>query len=377
MRWLSLRKTLMTIHLWAGLVLSLPIIVLCATGSFLVLSLADIPGPHGTAHGVYQPLSRIVDAARPMARDGLIPTRITMPISPGDTASVRMSSTHPAFSDDPGMLVYVDPVSLQVKGIRELTSPSPLVGWALALHTIFLLPIGYGRSAVGWTGIALCIISVTGTVLWWPRKGQWQGAFGIKRRARGFRLHRDIHNAFGVWTLVPVFVLSFTGVALTFPSTSRDVMHQLMPSEETFVPPPSFPAKGPLQLDGIAALALASTKNTVVSVVDIPREGQWLSVVTLRDRGIVTGALPIRVQVNAMAGGVLVISDPRNFDGTGRITTWMQIIHFGHRLGMVWTLLAFVSGLIPILLAVTGAYMWWLKRIKRRAMTPLAQTAGR
>jgi uncharacterized iron-regulated membrane protein len=35
-------------------------------------------------------------------------------------------------------------------------------------------------------------------------------------------------------------------------------------------------------------------------------------------------------------------------------------------LGHIWRALVFLSGLLPLLFAITGVSMWWLKRARRR-----------
>jgi uncharacterized iron-regulated membrane protein len=54
--------------------------------------------------------------------------------------------------------------------------------------------------------------------------------------------------------------------------------------------------------------------------------------------------------------------DPRLFSVGERILAWQHAAHAGQALGWVWKILVFLCGLLPLLFAVTGATMWWLKR---------------
>jgi uncharacterized iron-regulated membrane protein len=47
---------------------------------------------------------------------------------------------------------------------------------------------------------------------------------------------------------------------------------------------------------------------------------------------------------------------------------WLRVMHYGQGLGEVWRALAFFSGFLPLLFAITGVSMWWLKRTQRRAV---------
>ena len=85
------------------------------------------------------------------------------------------------------------------------------------MHIALMAPGLYGPQTVGWLGIAMVLFGVSGLVLWWPRKGQWRFAFGIRRGARGFRLNRDLHSAVGFWILIVFLIVSISGVDSRLP----------------------------------------------------------------------------------------------------------------------------------------------------------------
>jgi uncharacterized iron-regulated membrane protein len=65
---------------------------------------------------------------------------------------------------------------------------------------------------------------------------------------------------------------------------------------------------------------------------------------------------------------VLDVIDPRNYSLGKRILLWLRVLHYGQGLGMLWTVLVFVSGFLPLLFAITGFSMWWLKRSRRQSV---------
>ena len=76
--------------------------------------------------------------------------------------------------------------------------------------------------------------------------------------------------------------------------------------------------------------------------------------------------------------------DPRQFSLGERILAWQHAVHAGQALGWVWKVLVFLSGLLPLLFALTGATIWWLKRRGRQLIASggdlvpsQANTAGR
>src|SRR5437868_824573 len=85
-------------------------------------------------------------------------------------------------------------ILLAVLGTRTAALPG-LLTFAHQLHGNFLLGRDGRGLVVGWLGVAMLTLGITGLVLWWPKKGQWKNAFLVRRAASGLRLHRELHAA--------------------------------------------------------------------------------------------------------------------------------------------------------------------------------------
>lgn len=124
-------RTLQTVHLWVGLILCLPLVVLGISGSILVVD-EELRGLTGEApvrmveDGPMQPVSAILAAARAAAPAGTQPGFLVLPEEPGRPATVRLvaarsgeRSGERVVAERPqgpvGML-RIDPVSLAVVG---------------------------------------------------------------------------------------------------------------------------------------------------------------------------------------------------------------------------------------------------------------------
>src|SRR6185312_4248082 len=81
--------------------------------------------------------------------------------------------------------VFIDPVSGAVLGTQKAGLP-PALMFVHQLHGNFLIG-REGRQFVGWLGVAMLALGVTGLVLWWPKRGQWKYAFLVRRTAKGLR----------------------------------------------------------------------------------------------------------------------------------------------------------------------------------------------
>jgi uncharacterized iron-regulated membrane protein len=112
------RRIIGQLHLWVGLALCIPFVLLGLTGSILVFEdeLNSAFGPaakHVAAGGAARPSSDIIAAARAVAPAGFVPIGYAAPAGAGALATVRLA---PARRDVPGgdaIRINVDPVSLE------------------------------------------------------------------------------------------------------------------------------------------------------------------------------------------------------------------------------------------------------------------------
>jgi uncharacterized iron-regulated membrane protein len=92
---------------------------------------------------------------------------------------------------------------------------------AVALHRGLLLPPGAGSVAVALCGLALLASLASGIWLWWPRKASakaWRAALWPRLRPlQGAAPWRGLHNAGAGWLLLPLLVITATGVWLARP----------------------------------------------------------------------------------------------------------------------------------------------------------------
>ena len=70
----------------------------------------------------------------------------------------------------------------------------------------------------------------------------------------------------------------------------------------------------------------------------------------------------------------MAVRDPRRSTTSDSIWRWMHPLHSGEGFGLAGRLLVCASGVLPLLLALTGLLRW---RAKRQAMRGKRQTARR
>lgn len=369
-------RAVQQIHLWIGLLLCLPLGLLGVTGSILVFEheLEDLfsgrPAhtlAHTLAAGESRSVAAILESAKAAAPQGLVPGMVTLPGAPGEPATVRLTAPGRAGPGGGGTTVTIDPVSLAV---LETSAPSPgLLRRIFLLHANLLIPDRTGRETVGWLGVAMLALGVTGLVLWWPRAGRWKAAFLVKRGARGVRLHRELHGAAGIWTLAVFIVVTFSGVYLVFPQTLNAAIGAVSPVRDLRAPVRVEPVRGgtPADADQVAELARAAVPGARIRMIGLPGRPDQAYRVTLVRPGHAEGAPAIAAFVDPWTARVVEVRDPAAYSAGETVAAWQRPLHAGQGLGWVWKILVFLSGILPPLFAVTGTALWLLKRRNRKA----------
>jgi uncharacterized iron-regulated membrane protein len=380
MSFATVRRTLFTVHMWVGLVLGLFLAALGLSGSVLVYddafaNLLDRP-PQALTAGMPLPLSMIQGIARDAAQQRGVPggqMQLILPEKPRQPITVRLGGISPMGNmagmngqrprggerregaQRPGraggLQLFIDPVSGEVLGSRKAALPGLLI-FAHQLHGNFLMGREGRTYVVGWLGVAMCILGLSGLVLWWPKKGQWKYAFKVRSTASGLRFHRELHAATGIWIFIVFLAVSFSGVVIAWPQTFG------MPNGRGAMP----------NVEPIDARRLGATEAVIAAQRAVPglqprsvtipaAPGQPISVSYL------SHAINATVYVDPYRGTVLSVRDP-----SGSFMAWMRPVHQGS-LGVVWKFLVFLSGLVPTLFVITGVVMWAKKRQRHVPMS--------
>ncbi|MBB6250722.1 PepSY-associated TM helix domain-containing protein [Nitrospirillum iridis] len=404
-------KTLRFLHLWVGLILGLPLLALGLSGTVLVLEpelrgLFGPSSPSAAADAAPHGVAEVVAAAAAVAPPGAKPAAYMAPSAPGGTATVRFQAPRRAPGGEgapagaqggpqggpqgapqaggpqggppqrggpggmPGISVHIDPVTLAVVKTPGLDAT---IGWFHRLHGNLLIQDRSGRDLVGYLGIIMTALGVTGLVLWWPRPGQWRQAFIVRKSAKGLRFHRELHGAAGIWGLVVFLIVSFTGVAIAFPQTIAAGIGALLPmtaQTQGFAVPKVAVLEGgePATVDEAVAIATAAAPRAGLALrgTSLPQSPDQAIRVMLAPAGG-DAASAVTLMVDPWARQVVEVRDPGAQAAGNKVTGWMRPLHEGEGLGPVYRVLVALSGLLPTLFVITGTTMWWKKRQNRKA----------
>lgn len=375
---IGLRGLWFQLHKWIGILLVVLIIPISVTGSALVWHdwLDAQLNPHRYAISGTELLapSAYVAAARPRLVAG---DRIASIRAGEDGGAVTLTAMRPA--EGRGMPtrtnIYLDPPTARILDVADANAG--VVRWLHQFHGSLLVP-GIGRQIVGWIGVAMLLSCLTGLWLWWPTIGRWTR--GLRWR-RSNRFDDNLHHQVGFWIVLPLAMLSFTGVWISFPQWFSAIG----------APPVAEGArKGPPLPDRAARMRAkpivdpAQTPDAVVAAARAVQPGAFASIGWPTDLssdwtvGIARGeGRPKEIKVADATG---IAEAPRRGDrGPGNpVAQLMRRWHDGSGMGAIWQLLIFLGGIAPAVLGVTGIIMWlrtrgWRADVAKRRRSKAAR----
>ncbi|KQM41321.1 PepSY-associated TM helix domain-containing protein [Sphingomonas sp. Leaf10] len=349
------------VHLWLGLWLGLLFALLGLTGSALVFytaidaALRPSIGVEGDAPAI---------DLRSDAWDQALATGRAWRSDPAGKWTLEVtgeSGPIPArYYPAPGhhadrMMLWFSPDGRRI--LRAEPWGGYLMSWLYQLH-MQLLAGDIGMALVGWSGVGILMLLISGIVAWWPR-GSWRKALAFKRQAAPIRRLRDLHKLGGLWSAGLLLILTGTGVLLALP----DVTAALLAPK----PIPSPRSAGPANTSVVAAFATARRvfPDGRIVFVDVPNRAAQPIRVRLQLPGDPHPRFPgSYVFIDQHQGRVLAVHDVRHSGRGSAIVAWVRTLHDGTVGGIATRLLAVLVGLMPTALFVTGFLHWRTRRAR-------------
>ena len=356
-----LRRLFLDVHLWMGVGLGLALIPLGLSGSASVfhdelLDLFSAP-PAGLTDGKALPPAAYVEAVRASLGANFIVWEIDYPARAGEPVSAIGLADLPGWQRPHARRALFDPPTARVLKIED--PDAGFFGTMERLHGSFFIP-GLGRKIIGWLGWVMTVSCLTGLWLWWPRGGFLRGL----RWRRTPSTNANLHHLIGFWILVPLTVVSMTGVYMSFPKSGGSLVKLVAPTPRA--PAASAAGASPATPVGVdQALAAAERLEPDLAVVSISPPGDPLGSYTIKFR-TPKSTVPLAVEVNA--SGVANQPKPGEQDPGDLIHRLVARVHVGRGMGLLWRSLVFLAGVAPSVLGVTGTLIWLRRRRRRLAL---------
>lgn len=359
-----MRRAVFQVHLWAGILLSVYLVLIALSGSVLVykdeLTRWSLPP---TLHPFQPGQTASLDTV--MARFA--------GLEPGGIASNLQvpSPVLPAFvlegndSDGRPQRWIADPLTgaLQIAARTWLDTVHDL-------HYYLLLPTAWGMQANAIGAAILLLLAITGFFLWWPGVLLWTRGLRVNLHANWRRMNYDLHSAIGFWTLGIVVWWAISGVYFGFYRQVSAVIGFVSPLRGMLAPAPA-------RLPPVAAGSRATLEQVLRTAQGASPGGQLWSVSDPSLKGPVSYVLLDRgapgdfshrdiVQVRSADARLLSVWHYGERHSIGDWMLWsMHPLHFGTLWGPVVKLLWAVLGLSLAVLTITGLLIYWNRYLRR------------
>jgi uncharacterized iron-regulated membrane protein len=217
-----------------------------------------------------------------------------------------------------------------------------------------------GTIIVGIAALLMCILTVTGLILWSGWRNLISG-FKIKWNGRTKRKNYDIHKVVGIIALIGLAFTGFTGFIWNFYEQAEPAIYAL-----TFTPKPpevksTVTGKAPLAISEIVQQANATIPEGKPSFISVPTKPDEVFTVYMKQPQDAQ-YFANKVDIDRYSGEVLHVINSKTAKLGDRILNATVPLHYGTFGGNVTRILYVFVGLAPTILFITGLVMYRLRR---------------
>jgi uncharacterized iron-regulated membrane protein len=212
-----------------------------------------------------------------------------------------------------------------------------------------------GAMIVSWAAIFLFFLSLSGIVLWWPRKVLWMN---WRRPAK--LVNWDLHQTLGLYLSFFLMIFSLTAIVIHWDDAAMKLVNQVAgaaAAPDFPEPQPASTGSVPLSPDQLLATSEASIPGThamgmqfVGNLVRI-----WMGYPGDRTPGETS------VFLDQYTGKIVYRVDSRSGSLGFRVKLWNREMHTGDIGGLPTRILACLISLLLPVLTITGPLIWLLR----------------
>lgn len=358
-----MKKFFVAIHKWLALPVGLIITITCLSGAVLVFQdeLQEWRSPERYFVEKVEQAPLPLDSLIPMVNRQLTDNRVKDVRIPSDPARNYAMGLSEGFR----ITAYVDPYTAEVKDIYSFRESPFFV--VMSLHRWMLDDTRtWGKYSVGISTLLFVFILLSGLIIWFPKKLK-KSKFTIKWRKGTKRLLYDLHTVLGMYAFLFLFVGAVTGLMWSF-DWYRNGVYRLFGAEI-----PEAGSKGGSDKRGakkdedpnlavwqkvVDDLSFGHPNNKYIRIQD------GSAVVHLKNAP--NSRATDKYDFDKTSGEITDITFFSEQKKSSRIMSWAYALHVGNYWGVWSKILTFLAGLIGGSLPLTGYYIWWKKRKKKR-----------
>ena len=375
-----MRTVLFWLHLTAGLVAGILILVMCVTGTLLTFERQTLDWADRHAARVTPPPGATrLPVADLIAKSGGTPAAVIVRSNPTEPVELVMGRDR---------TIYVNPYTGEQTGTPSARAHAFFISLRAWHRWIAISDSTHKNSQPIYdaANVLFLFITISGPFLWWPKKMTWRHfrpivwfRGGLGGKARDF----NWHNTFGLWTSIPLAIIVACGVVLSY-QWANNLLYQMTstqppkqergePLRKDQAPPPwrdvdTWVARAQAHMPDWRTIAIRNAPTRTIAVsVDSGTGGQP------QDRGTLT--------LDRLTGAE-VKWEPFASYGLGfKIRILARVAHTGEVGGMFVQALAGLASLCGAVLVYTGfalslrRFVAWRRRRSRATVAEAPQAA--
>ncbi|KZE83607.1 peptidase [Myroides marinus] len=384
-----MKKFLLWLHKWLGLITGIVVVIVSLTGciyvfhddlkkivypdNFYVNDKGDTIQREALAYSTLQEIAqKAVGQEYPINRVDLYPAK--------DRTWVfrALKTNKEAFGYWNELTYYkrifINPYTGEVQKVENTDKEFFYI--VLQLHRNLMLGSKYGGWIVGGSTVLFIIITITGLVLWWPKK--WKGktfkrSFVFDFTVKWKRINYDIHNLLGMYTFILAIIIGFTGVLFAFPKFREATEITLNRVDDK-----KFEVMEPVAFDSVPQVSTNTLDNAIYYALNNFGQADMMSIRLSKDVSE-PHSVQIRLEKDKTSKFEWIYFDKTTGGITSRTDHTYQSLALGSKVsslnfdlhvGTIWgyptKIIAFLGSLICASLPITGFIIWYNKKRKKK-----------
>ena len=357
------------IHLWLGFATTIPLFVIAVTGIILstIFLMEDVEKEFlggeaffSNKNEISLQVSQIVEIGKGYEVDGYKLALIRFPEKKSGEVTMRFFDSNRNFKQ-----IIFEQNSEKALSVKTIENGTTFEKWILKLHHTFLFE-ETGKTIAGFVGIILCIMCISGLIIWLPKfpvqafhlKNISVPKFSLKGRA----VNVNLHKSFGIWLFAVLLILAFTGTFLIFTKQFNQMVSMVSPVRDFRKTEVKYKPDETIDFKNLVQNVAEATQNREILVVQFPQKDEPFRF-TIRPDNYTQGRHGIFVFVSS-DGKVLEVRNPHYYSKGESFLMWLGMLHKGVGLGkftIVWRIVQIVCGVGILLFTYTGFMIWWKK----------------
>ncbi|WP_213949938.1 PepSY-associated TM helix domain-containing protein [Luteibacter sp. dw_328] len=350
------RSTLKTMHLWLGLSLGLVLALVTLSGSILLWE--DPLFAAGHPQLTSRPLPDLATQGRSLA------TLLASPDGKGLRGLSLPDDELPVWEAQSraGGRSYFDATTGELLLRREKTGDVMLL--LMDWHT-HLLSGEVGETILGVVACTGLFMLFSGVWLYWP---------GRRRALRHLKPHThppvlrwaSFHRFVGVAALPLLIVMIGTGTTMAYRGAVRNGLASAFSEAPPAKPPKLPPAHGNIDWPAVLAAAQAAAPDAEITRLMLPQKDSGTLVLRVRRPGEWNKDGRSSLWMDPVAARVIGGDDATRLGPGLRLANALFPIHSAAVGGLLWRIVACLTGTLPLFLLITG-FLFWRARRRRSA----------